>query len=82
MGSLTDTYVAAKLVGGVVLPLAVLAFAVRRVDPALLAGTTLALGGTFAVVAAYARYVDLDGVDSASPWSRHRDGAGAENRRE
>jgi hypothetical protein len=60
MTGLTEAYVTAKLVTGVVIPLCVLAAALVWVDPGLLVGAALALGTTFGVVYAYARYVELD----------------------
>jgi hypothetical protein len=72
MTGLTEAYVTAKLVTGVVLPLCVLAAALVWVDPGLLVGAALALGTTFGVVYAYARYVELDdGGLRSSAASRH-----------
>ena len=55
-----------KLVGGVVVPLGLLSFALVRVDGELLVGAMLAFGGVFGVVVAYARYVDFDAGGRAS----------------
>ncbi|WP_152043268.1 hypothetical protein [Salinigranum salinum] len=72
MTGLTEAYVTAKLVTGVVLPLCVLATALVWVDPGLLVGAALALATTFGVVYAYARYVELDDDGLRSPAaSRH-----------
>jgi hypothetical protein len=82
MTGLTEAYVTAKLVTGVVLPLCVLAVALVWVDPGLLVGAALALGTTFGVVYAYARYVELDDEARRSPAATRRPATGPAGRGE
>ena len=59
MPDLARAVATVKLVGGVLVPLLVLSFALGRVDPGLLAGAVVTFGGVFGLVYAYARYVDI-----------------------
>jgi hypothetical protein len=72
-------YATVRVVAGTAVPLLVLGGALLRVDPALLGGAGLALGTTFGVVYAYARYVGLD-ADGRPENGRPADGLSAESR--